>query len=83
MTDDNTNTGIPEPEGAAAVIDTDYEVGQDNIQRSVGPFGLDIHNPVFLISGLGTVLFTFYALIFNEQAATVFGELRPWLTSAW
>jgi len=27
---------------------TDYEVGQDNIT----PFGLDIHNPVFLISGL-------------------------------
>ena len=26
---------------------TDYEVGQDNIQ----PFGLDIHNPVFVISG--------------------------------
>ena len=25
---------------------TDYEVGQDNVQR----FGLDIHNPVFPIS---------------------------------
>jgi len=32
---------------------TDYEVGQDNIR----PFGLDIHNPVFVISGLAIVAF--------------------------
>ena len=27
-------------------IETDYEIGQDNIQMQMGPFGLDIHNPV-------------------------------------
>jgi BCCT family betaine/carnitine transporter len=27
---------------------------------SVGPFGLDIHNPVFAISGLSIVAFVFY-----------------------
>lgn len=31
--------------------ETDYEIGQDNITTNIGPFGLDIHNPVFLISG--------------------------------
>jgi len=54
-----------------------YEVGQDNIR----PFGLDIHNPVFIISGGLIVLFVAYALIFQEQATGMFGALRPWLTS--
>ena len=27
---DETSPGIPTPDGAAAVIDTDYEIGQDN-----------------------------------------------------
>ena len=40
-----------------------YRVGQDNIT----PFGLDIHNPVFLISGLTIVLFILYALMLQEQ----------------
>jgi len=42
----------PVAEGSTAPIDTDYTVGQDNIQSQIGPFGLDIHNPVFMISGL-------------------------------
>lgn len=74
-------TGIPEPEGPAAIIDTEYTVGQDNIETSIGPFGLDIHNPVFMISGMSIVLFVFYALALPEQAESVFGALRPWLTS--
>ena len=56
---------------------TDYEIGQDNIS----PFGLDIHNPVFLISGLTIVLFVLYTLMFQEQAGAFFGWLRPAITS--
>jgi len=41
---------LPEPEGASDVIETDYEIGQDNITPQIGPLGLDIHNPVFAIS---------------------------------
>ena len=53
MADDETDMqGIPAPEGHADLIETDYEIGQDNIVAKVGPFGLDIHNPVFFISGL-------------------------------
>jgi hypothetical protein len=33
------------------------------------PLRLDIHNPVFLISGLSVVAFVFYALALPEQAA--------------
>ncbi|MFN0262286.1 BCCT family transporter [Tepidamorphus sp. 3E244] len=73
--------GIPTPEGPSEVITTDYEIGQDNITTQVGPFGLDIHNPVFLISGLSIMAFVFYALALPEQAESFFGWLRPALTS--
>ncbi|MEM6421087.1 MAG: BCCT family transporter, partial [Pseudomonadota bacterium] len=79
MTDQTTIQGIPEPDGHAAVIETDYQIGQDNIKAQVGPLGLDIHNPVFLISGLSIVAFVFYALALPEQAEAIFGALRPWL----
>ena len=72
------NTDVPlgvEPEGMDYT--TDYQMGQDNIR----PFGLDIHNPVFVISGTAIVIFVAVALSFQEQAAEFFGWLRPWLTS--
>jgi BCCT family betaine/carnitine transporter len=69
------------PEGSASVIETDYTVGQDNIQPRIGPFGLDIHNPVFMISGLSIVAFVLVALMFQESATDFFGWLRPFLTS--
>ncbi|WP_439156105.1 BCCT family transporter [Yoonia sp.] len=81
MADENTNTGIPVPEGTSDIIETDYTIGQDNYETQVGPIGLDIHNPVFAISGLSIVAFVFYALVFQEQASAMFGALRPWLTS--
>ncbi len=58
-------------------VKTDYELGQDNVEV----FGLDIHNPVFLISGLSIVIFVIATLMFQEQAATFFGWLRPALTA--
>ena len=81
MADENTNQGIPAPEGASHIIETDYEIGQDNIEAQLGPFGLDIHNPVFLISGLSIVAFVAYALLAPTQAGEFFGWLRPALTS--
>ena len=74
MSDTNSH-GIPEPEGKADVINTDYEIGQDNIERQIGPFGLDIHNPVFLISGIAVVIFVFYTIALPEQAAAIFSAM--------
>ena len=54
-----------------------HKLGQDNIT----PFGLDIHNPVFLISGLTIVAFVIVTLMFQEGATQFFGWLRPFLTS--
>lgn len=81
MSDQTSATGIPEPEGASDIIDTDFEIGQHNLEGQLGPFGFDIHNPVFLISGLSIVAFVLYALLAPEQAASFFGWLRPALTS--
>ncbi|MCV2865177.1 BCCT family transporter [Albidovulum sediminicola] len=81
MDEQDSTQGIPIPEGAADLIDTDYMIGQDNIEGQLGPFGFDVHNPVFLVSGLSIVAFVFYALALPEQAGSVFGWLRPWLTS--
>ena len=72
----NLQTGV---EGASqdTAFQTDFEIGQDNIR----PFGLDIHNPVFLISSLVVIAFVLLALANQEASAAFFGWLRPFLTS--
>lgn len=75
------NQGIPGPEGPANIIETKYEIGQDNITTNVGPFGLDIHNPVFLVSGLSIVAFVFLTLAFQDSVGPMFNDMRVWLTS--
>jgi len=62
---------------ATAAYKTDYETGQDNIT----PFGLDIHNPVFVVSGLSIIIFVLVTLMFQQGATEFFGWLRPFLTS--
>jgi BCCT family betaine/carnitine transporter len=79
MAEETTIQGIPAPEGASDIIETDYRIGQDNIQRKIGPFGLDIHNPVFMISGLAVVVFVFYALALPDQAASVFEAMKAFV----
>ncbi len=69
------------PDGAVTLIETDYEVGQDNIQSKIGPFGFDIHNPVFLVSGLSIVAFVIFTLALQEQAAAAFSWLRDFIVS--
>ncbi|RID91048.1 BCCT family transporter [Gemmobacter lutimaris] len=81
MAESDDTQGIPAPEGATEIIDTEYEIGQHNIEGSLGPFGFDIHNPVFGVSAIAVVAFVFYALALPEQAGAAFGWLRPWLTS--
>ncbi|HRM69217.1 MAG TPA: BCCT family transporter [Thauera phenylacetica] len=69
------------PSGAVNPIDTDYKVGQDNIIVNVGPFGLDIHNRVFAVSGLLVVAFVVLTLAFQNQVEPMFTAMRGWLTS--
>ncbi len=81
MSDSAAPQGIPAPEGESRLIETDYEVGQDNLQPRLGPFGLDIHNPVFAISGLTIFAFVFLTLAFQSSVGPLFNGLREWLTS--
>lgn len=67
--------------GAGTPIETDYRIGQDNIEMKLGPFGLDIHNPVFVVSGLSVIVLVLFCLVFQEAAAAIFGALRPFLTT--
>jgi len=66
-----------DPDPRVLDFETEFELGQDNIR----PFGLDIHNPVFLISSVLIFAFVLLSLANQETAADIFGRLRPWLTS--
>lgn len=68
------------PDGEVNPINTDYQVGQDNVVMKIGPFGLDFHNRVFAISGLAIVAFVFITLAFQNQAEPIFTGMKDWLT---
>ena len=73
MTESNESADpdVPHP------VQTDFQIGQHNVT----PFGLDIHNPVFLVSGLSIIAFVLVTLMFQASATEFFGWLRPFLTS--
>jgi len=54
-----------------------HEIGQHNIQW----LGLDIHYPVFAISAALVVALVVGTLLFQEQAAVLFGNMRTWITT--
>ena len=56
---------------------TDYKLGRDNVQF----LGLDIHNPVFVVSSLTIIVFVAVVLAFRDAAAGVFDAVYAWLTS--
>ena len=61
----------------AIAAQTDYALGRDNVQF----LGLDIHNPVFVVSSLTIIVFVAAVLAFRDAAAGVFDALYIWLTS--
>ena len=81
MADELPDTGIPSPDGTSAVIITDYEMGQDNVEGDVLGLPFDIHNPVFLISGLSIVAFVFFTLALPQQASDVFSAMFSFTTT--
>ncbi|HLS19371.1 MAG TPA: BCCT family transporter, partial [Paracoccaceae bacterium] len=81
MAEGTDEGGIPAPEGPTDVIQTDYAVGQDNVRDRIGPLKFDVHNPVFMISGLTIVGFVILSLALQDQADIFFATLRDWLTA--
>ncbi|WP_423823713.1 BCCT family transporter [Salinisphaera sp. SPP-AMP-43] len=58
--------------------DFDYEIGEDNIH----PFGLDLHNPVFIWSAVLIGLFVVGSMIFPEVAKTGLAGARDWVINS-
>ena len=56
------------------VPDIGHEIGEHNIRI----FNLDIHNPVFLVSAALVIALVAGTLLFPQQAATAFADLRSW-----
>jgi len=56
--------------------DIGHEIGEHNIQW----MGLDIHNPVFMISAVLAVAVVSGTLLFQAQAAVFFADMRAWIT---
>ena len=75
-------SNIQEPASPPGATDmqTDYTVGQDNIEGSLGPFGFDIHNRVFAISALSSVVFIILTLVFPDRAAGIFQSIVSFST---
>ncbi len=71
-TDTELRDDAPPPE---SVIQTDYEVGRDNIEGQIGPIGFSVHNPVFAISALSVIAFVIFTLAVPETAGTLFSSL--------
>jgi BCCT family betaine/carnitine transporter len=57
--------------------DHEYVVGQDNVRV----FGLDVHNPVFMVSAVLVVAFVVGTLIFLDSAGAAFSHMRVWITT--
>ncbi|MDT0619697.1 BCCT family transporter [Salinisphaera sp. P385] len=55
--------------------DTDYEIGEDNIH----PFGLDLHNPVFLWSAILIAVFVIGSMLFPDVSKTSLTSARDWV----
>lgn len=62
------------PEHIAHIDNTDYEVGQDNIRK----FGMDMHNPVFMVSAVVILAFVVLTLIFTKDVKTALDASKAW-----
>ena len=58
----------------AQAYDTDYELGQDNVNF----MGMNIHNPVFAVSSFAIILFIIGTLMFPADAKDMLVGARGW-----
>jgi len=73
--------GIPAPQGAANLIDTDYVIGQDNITASPLGINVDLHGKVFLFSSIVILLFVILTLALQDQMEPIFNSMFSFLTT--
>ncbi|TDT44188.1 BCCT family betaine/carnitine transporter [Halospina denitrificans] len=73
--------GVPAPEGPANLIDTDYQIGQDNYSGRIGGIEIDLHGKVFAISSIAILFFVVITLALQNQVAPVFQGIFDYLTT--
>lgn len=78
--DEPAAPGIPAPQGAANLIDTDYQIGQDNYSTSKFGIRIDIHGAVFMFSSLVVLAFVVITLALPDHAGPLFDSMRNWIT---
>ncbi|MFS4437637.1 BCCT family transporter [Paracoccaceae bacterium GXU_MW_L88] len=62
--------------------EAEHDIGEDNVDGSLGPFQFDVHNPVFPISAIGVVLFVLYAILFADQATAQFEAMKSFVINS-
>jgi betaine/carnitine transporter, BCCT family len=72
---DNIEEVAAEIEELEEVYETDYELGQDNIRW----LGLDMHNPVFVVSVSLVLLFVVISLVVPDQSNEMLTSARVWI----
>ncbi|MYL28108.1 MULTISPECIES: BCCT family transporter [Halomonadaceae] len=73
--------GVPAPEGPANLIDTDYQIGQDNYSGRLGGIEIDLHGRVFAISAIAILFFVVITLALQNQVAPIFQGIFDYLTT--
>ncbi|MEE4163072.1 MAG: BCCT family transporter [Woeseiaceae bacterium] len=73
---------MTEREQAAPETQPQEDIGHEIGEKNIEVMGLDIHNPVFIVSAVLSVLLVLGALLFREQATVAFANLRVWVTSS-
>ncbi|OLO07338.1 BCCT transporter [Salinicola sp. MH3R3-1] len=77
---DAPKEGVPAPEGPANLIDTDYVIGQDNIQTNKFGMNVDLHGKVFSVSSLLILFFVIITLALPDQMGPLFNGAKSFLT---
>lgn len=78
---DTESLGVPAPEGAANLIDTDYQIGQDNYRAKHMGITIDIHGAVFIFSSIVVMAFVFLSLALPEQSTSIFEAGKNWINT--
>lgn len=56
------------------IYTTKYKLGQDNLQK----YGLDIHNPVFIISAMLILVFVIGTILAPKEAKELLDGAKWW-----
>lgn len=75
------SAGVRAPNGATNLIDTDYQIGQDNYRAKHFGITVDLHGVVFIISSIVVLAFVFLSLALPVQSTTIFEASKNWINT--